>query len=29
VLGLLVMAAALLALAGWKLRRLEIDYGDE
>jgi len=29
VLGLLAMAAALLALAGWKLRRLEIDYGDE
>lgn len=29
VLGLLAVAAALLALAGWKLRRLEIDYGDE
>jgi hypothetical protein len=29
ILGLLAMAAALLALAGWKLRRLEIDYGDE
>jgi hypothetical protein len=29
VLGLLLLAAALLALAGWKLRRSEIDYGDE
>lgn len=29
VLGLLLLAAALLALAGWKLRRIEIDYGDE
>jgi len=29
VLGLLVLAAALLALAGWKLRRIEIDYGEE
>lgn len=29
VLGLLALAAALLVLAGWKLRRIEIDYGEE
>lgn len=27
--GLVIVAAALLALAAWKLRRVEIDYGDE